>query len=107
MSLVGTYVHGDSGSILKITVSDNTIGEGQGIFIMGDIQIPIVTHYHFVNGGLEGTTILFSGFQDRPNHYVGSSGYSETTDARTGLRLAGGLTIHKNVIPFSGLFMKV
>lgn len=106
MSLVGTYKNDDSGAVLKITASNDSNGEGKGEFSMGDISVSVAIHYHFIAGGLTGTTLLFSGFEDEPNHYVGSAGYTDTTTGSNGIRLSGGLAIQKNVIPFSGLFVK-
>lgn len=106
MSLVGTYKNDDSGAVLNITSSNDANGEGKGSFKMGDIGIPVVIHYHFIAGGLTGTTLVVSGYEDEPNHYTGSAGYTDTTTGKNGIRLSGGLAVQKNVIAFSGLFVK-
>jgi len=106
MSLVGTYTNDDSGAVLNIKTSNDANGEGSGSFSMGDISIPVSIHYHFIAGGLTGTTLVVSGYEDEPNYYIGSAGYADTTTGSNGIRLSGGLAIQKTVIPFSGLFVK-
>ena len=106
MSLVGTYVNADSGAILEITVSDSSTGQGKGNFVLGDVNIPVSIHYHFVESGFKGTTLVIDGFQDDPNHYVGSAGSTDTTTGVNGIRLSGGLAVENIVIPFSGMFAK-
>lgn len=106
MSLVGTYVNADSGAVLEITVSDSSTGQGSGNFVLGDVNIPVSIHYHFVASGFKGTTLVINGFQDDPNHYVGSAGSTDTTTGENGIRLSGGLAVENIVIPFSGMFTK-
>jgi N-acetylglucosamine-6-phosphate deacetylase len=106
MSLVGTYINGDSGAVLEITDANDSNGQGKGTFMMGDVSVAVAIHYHFDGGGLAGASLLFSGFEDRPNNYVGCAGYTNTTTGINGIRLAGGLAIQKNIIAFSGLFVK-
>ncbi|MGH1387616.1 hypothetical protein [Kordia sp.] len=106
MSLVGTYENADSGAVLQITDANNSNGQGKGLFILGDVNIPVSIHYHFVASGFKGTTLLVDGFQDDPNHYIGSAGSTDTTTGENGIRLSGGLAVENIVIPFSGMFAK-
>ncbi|AXG70512.1 hypothetical protein KORDIASMS9_02752 [Kordia sp. SMS9] len=106
MSLVGKYTNDDSGAVLEIAEANNANGQGKGNFILGEINIPVSIHYHFVASGFKGTTLVLSGFQDDPNHYVGIAGATDTTSGENGIRLSGGVAVENIVIPFSGSFKK-
>ncbi|WP_298520989.1 hypothetical protein [uncultured Kordia sp.] len=106
MSLVGTYENQDSGAVLQITEANSSNGQGKGFFTIGDVNVAVSIHYHFVASGFKGATLVLNGFQDDPNHYVGSAGATDSTTGENGIRLSGGLAVENIVIPFSGLFAK-
>ena len=104
MSLVGIYKNDHSGGVLEITTVNDIIGQGTGNFTMGDACISITLDYDLMSEG--GTTILFYGAENNPNHYTGASGYIGDNEAIIGIQFAGGITLEKVIMPFYGFFRK-
>lgn len=106
MTLVGTYTEPKIGAVLQITKADNNVGQASGSFFFQGTIIPVTINYHFIDAGSSGTTYRFSGADNDPNYYVGGAGYSQQIVAETGIQIAGGYSSLKNVVPFSGLFVR-
>jgi hypothetical protein len=106
MNLEGTYIFYELNAKLVITSADNHDGQGEGIFVLGGMEIPVGIQFHFKDSIDPETTLEIHGWNNDPNQYVGAAGSTSIANNFAEINLAGGVATIDNVISFGGKFVR-
>lgn len=109
MGLEGKYSCADLEATLTITEAKMSDGTGTAVFSMNGTTLNVHLNFHFHYDVGPSTNYRLSGSKggsNAINQYVGMAGYSDDTEARSGIHLAGGLSVGDEVNSFSGVFTK-